>query len=116
VAITEAFTLSAVTVGTTELSIVSGTTTLTSTDQADGVYQLFLDAGNMAKGDEFEVRVYDSALTAGTKRQLAKWSLLGLQAEAFATPSLILLHTWDFTLKKVAGTDRAFTASIRKAG
>ena len=115
-AISEAFTLSAVTVGTTELSIVTGTTSLTSTDQADGVYQLLLDAGNMAKGDEFEVRVYDSALTSGTKRQIAKWSLLGVQAEALLTPSFILLHTWDFTLKKIAGTDRAFTASIRKAG
>ena len=47
-AIAEYKSLSAVTVGTSELSIVSGTTTL-ATDTTDGVYQLFVDASNMAK-------------------------------------------------------------------
>jgi hypothetical protein len=113
-AITEPYELDGVTVGTSELSIVSGTTTLqTITD--DGVYQLWIDAGNMAKGDEFIVRVYEKVeATGGTKKRVHQWSLAGVQSEIFVTPTLILMHGWDMTIQKIAGTDRAFDASIRK--
>lgn len=113
-AISEPYELDGVTVGSTELSIVSGTTTLqTVTD--DGVYQLWIDAGNMAKGDEFRVKVYEKVeATGGTKKVFAQWTLLGAQAEIFVTPTFILLHGFDFTLQKISGTDRAFDASIRK--
>ncbi len=112
-AITEAYSLNAVTVGTAELSIVSGTTTLQTITTA-GVYQLFVDASNMAKGDEFRIKIYETALSGGTKRVLMASTLLGAQAEMFVTPSLILMNGWDMTIVKIAGTDRAFTASIRK--
>jgi hypothetical protein len=113
-AISEPYELDGVTVGATELSIVSGTTTLqTITD--DGVYQLWIDAGNMAKGDEFRVRAYEKVEgTGGTKKKFAEWTLLGLQSEVFVTPSFILINGWDFTIQKIAGTDRAFDASIRR--
>lgn len=113
-AVTEAYTLSAVTVGATELSIVTGTTTPGAVS-ADGVYQLFLDAvTNMAKGDEFKVRIYEKAIVGGSRRVVAAWSMLGTQSEMFITPTFILTHAWDMTIQKVAGTDRAFDASIRK--
>lgn len=112
-AISEAYSLSAVTVGASELSIVSGTTTLAN-DTNDGVYQLFLDAGTVAKGDEFVVRAYEKVLSGSTKTCFAQWTLLGTQDELFVTPSFILMHGWDFTIQKVTGTDRAFTASLRK--
>lgn len=113
-AITEAYELDGVTVGTSELSIVSGTTSLqTVTD--DGVYQLWIDAGNMAKGDEFRVKLYEKVeATGGTKKVFAQWTLLGVQTEVFVTPSFVLMHGWDMTITKIAGTDRAFDASIRK--
>lgn len=113
-AISEAYELDGVTVGASELSVVSGTTTLqTITD--DGVYQLWIDAGNMAKADEFLVRLYEKVeATGGTKKVFAQWSLLGVQAEVFVTPTFILMHGWDMTIQKIAGTDRAFDASIRK--
>lgn len=114
-AVTEAYTMSAVTVGSTELSVVSGTTTLQNVSTA-GAYQLVLDAANMAKGDEFIVRVYEKTLSGGTKRRVAQWSLLGAQTELFISPAMMLLNGWDFTIQKSVGTDRAFTASIRKAG
>jgi hypothetical protein len=69
----------------------------------------------MAKADEFRIRAYEKVeATGGTKKRFAEWSLLGVQAEVFVTPSFILLHGWDFTIQKIAGTDRAFDASIRK--
>lgn len=114
-AISEAYTLNAVTVGATELSIVSGTTTL-ATDTNDGVYQLWLDPGNMAKADEYRIRLYEKAISTGTKMVFASWTLLGAQTDVFVTPTFILLHGWDMTILKLAGTDRAFSASIRKVG
>ena len=115
-AITEPYELDGVTVGTTELSVVSGTTTL-STITTAGVYQLWVDPGNMAKADEFRIRAYEKvAAPGGTKKVFAQWSLLGVQSEVFVTPTFILMNGWDFTITKVAGTDRAFDASIRKVG
>lgn len=113
-AISEAWVLSAVTVGATELSIISGTTTLQANTTA-GVYQLYVDAvTNMAKADEYRIRVYEKVKSSGTKRVLAEWTLLGVQTENFVSPSLILMNGFDFTLQKLAGTDRAFDASVRK--
>ena len=113
-AISEPYELDGVTVGASELSIVSGTTSLqTITD--DGVYQLWVDAYAMAKGDEFQIKAYEKVeATGGTKKVFARWTLLGLQTEVFVTPSFILINGWDFTITKIAGTDRAFDASIRK--
>jgi len=114
VAITEAYELDGVTVGASELSIVSGTTSLQTITTA-GVYQLWIDPGNMAKADEFVVRGYEKVeATGGTKKVFFEHSLLGAQAEVFVTPSFILMNGWDFTIQKLAGTDRAFDASIRQ--
>lgn len=112
--ITEPYELDGVTVGTGELSIVSGTTTLqTVTD--DGVYQLWIDAGTMAKADEFRIRIYEKVeATGGVKKVVLEASLQGVQVENFVTPTFVLLHGWDMTIQKIAGTDRAFDASIRK--
>lgn len=114
VAPVEAYTLSAVTVGATELSVVSGTTTL-QTVTTHGVYQVFVDAANMAKGDEYHVRVYETVEgTGGTKRQVYEATLHDVQSQLFVTPMLQLKNGWDVTLIKIAGTDRAFDASIRR--
>lgn len=114
-AISEFATLSAVTVGTTELSIVSGTTTLAN-DTTDGVYSLMVDSGNMAKGDEYRIRIYEKCLSGSTKKVIDGWTVLGVQGRNHYTPPMILMHGWDMTIQKIAGTDRAFTASIRKVG
>ena len=113
-AITEAYELDGVTVGVAELSIVSGTTSLQTITTA-GVYQLWVDCAAMAKADEFIIRVYEKVeATGGTKRVAMSWSLLGVQASLFVTPSLVLMNGWDFTIQRLAGADRAFDASIRR--
>lgn len=114
-AISEPYELDGVTVGATELSIVSGTTTLqTITD--DGVYQLWVDAvANMTKTEEYRIRIYEIVeATGATKRVVFSATLKGVQSEVFVSPSLVLIHGWDMTLQKIAGTDRAIDASIRK--
>jgi hypothetical protein len=108
--------MDAVTVGATELSIVSGTTTLQTVGD-DGIYQLWVDpVTNMAKGDEFIARIYEKVEeTGGTKRLVWEATLSDVPTELLVSPQLLLMHGWDMTLKKVAGTDRAFDASIRRA-
>lgn len=114
--ISEPYALDGVTVSTTELSIVSGTTSLqTITD--DGVYQLWVDPiqAAMAKGDEFIIRIYEKVeATGGVKRIVFAATISDAQSELFVTPMLILMNGWDMTIQKIAGTDRAFDASIRK--
>lgn len=113
-AISEPWELDGVTVNSSELSIISGTTTL-ATDTTDGVYQLWIDPGNMAKGDEYRIRCYEKVEgTGGTKKVFTSWSLLGAQAENFPSPTFILINGFDFTIQKIAGVDRAFDASVRK--
>jgi hypothetical protein len=113
-AISEPYELDGVTISTTEISIVSGTSSLqTITD--DGVYQLWIDANTMLKGDEFLIRLYEKVEeTGGTKRVFAQWRLQGVQTEIFVTPTFILINGWDMTIIRTAGSDRAFDASIRK--
>jgi hypothetical protein len=116
-AVTEFDNISAVTISTTEISILTGTSTLTDST-TPGCYQLFVDgvAAGMAKGDVFEVRILEKVLSTGTRREIFAARMNGAQTEPLVTPPLMLLNGWNMTLKKIAGTDRAFDASIRKAG
>lgn len=113
-AVTQAYSIDSVTIGSTEISIVSGTSTLQTKTEA-GAYQVFIDGveAAMAKGDEFIVRVYEKTVT--TKRVIYDPVLSDLQSQPLVIPGLMLLNGWDVTIQKVAGTDRAFDASIRKA-
>ncbi len=113
-AISEPYELDGVSVGGTELSVVSGTTSL-ATDTGDGVYQLWIDGAIFGKGDLYRVRLYEKVEgTGGSKRVANTWWIMGAQAQNFVTPSFILINGWDFTIQKIAGTDRAVDASIRK--
>lgn len=112
---TALYTLSAVTVGTTEVSVTAGGTTIqTRTDNV--VASLWVDTANMAAGDEFEFALYEKAISGGTARRIVLASLVGAQADAlFITGPFHLGVGWDFGIKKIAGTDRAFSASVRSA-
>lgn len=113
-AISEAYEIDGSTISTTEYSLVNNSTTPASVTD-DGVYQLWLDCANMAKGDEFVVRIKEKVeATGGTQRTVFSATLSDAQSEIFVTPTLILMHGWDMTLQRTAGSDRAFDASIRK--
>lgn len=112
-AISEPYELDGVDV-VTVISIPSGTSSL-STITDDGVYQLWVDAYAMVKGDEFAIAILEKVeATGGTKKQVFKAVLTDVQSEVFVTPTLILMHGWDMTITKVSATTRAFDASIRK--
>jgi hypothetical protein len=108
---------SAVSVSTTEMSLATdgGTTVGVPQSKTDaGLYQLVLDAFAMAKGDEYAVKIYEKAVTGGTQRLVEEIRLMDAQASLFYTPQLQLGLGWDITLDKIAGTDRAFSWSIRR--
>jgi hypothetical protein len=104
---------SAVTISTTEISLLSGTSTL-QTNTTVGLFQAVIDTNNLAAGDVFEWRLYEKAIAAGTKR-LAEYARIGnAQGKPnWISPAVTLGAGWDMTLIKVAGTDRAFDWSIR---
>jgi hypothetical protein len=101
------------TVTTTEHSMpadAAGPTTQT----ADGVYQVFVDGAALALADQFQVRIYEKAMSTSTQRVVFESILSQAQLGPVAFPVIELLHGWDATIDKLTGTDRAFEWSIRK--
>lgn len=111
-AISEAYANSA-TISTTEYSLPNNSTTLTPIT-TDGVYQVFIDVANMAAGDEYLIKIYEKVTSGGSQRVVYQATLVGAQPGPFVSPSLILLHGWDVTAKKISGTDRSLGWSIRQ--
>jgi hypothetical protein len=114
-AVTTHATFTALSVSTTELSLISGTSTLQN-DTTAGVYELWIDTSNMVKGDEFVVRGYRTVRSGGTKRKFFQVVLSDAQSEAFTFPAVILINGFDFTIQRTAGADRTFDTNIDKAG
>lgn len=112
-AITEAYSGTEA-VGTTEHSLTADSSSLGAIT-TDGVYQLFADLANMAAGDRYQIRVYEKCRSADTQRVVFEDILDGAQSKPlYASPSLILMHGWEMSLKKLVGTDRTITWSIRQ--
>lgn len=112
-AITEAFTGTA-TIGVTEYSLVTNSTTL-GADTNDGVYQVFIDFSALTATEEYMLMVKEKVTAAGTQRVIFSATVAGVQGSpAWVSPSLILMHGWDVTMDKIAGTDRSISWSIRK--
>lgn len=74
-------------------------------DTTDGVFQVFLDVSDMVAGDELQIRIYEKCRSGDTQRIAWQDTLIGVQSTPiYVTPSLILMHGWDVTLKQIAGT------------
>jgi hypothetical protein len=111
-AISEAFT-GTETVSSTEWSLTGDDSSL-DTITTDGVYQVWLDLSALAAGDIFELKAYEKVLSGGTQRLCYLATFAGVQGEPhWVGPSFIFLHGWDLSLKKLSGTDRAISWSIR---
>lgn len=111
--IAEAF-QSSVSVGGTEYFLAAASTTQGAGQSTKGAYQLFLDLSALANGDEYRIRVYDSVASGGTVRIAMEWTIAHAQSEPiYVTPTLLLFWGWDFSIIKLAGTDRTIAWSIR---
>ena len=117
-AISQAFTNSQTVTGTEHSMPADASYSSGSPQTDDGVYQAFIDLYNMAAGDEFEFKVYEKVSGSGSTQRLVyvKNFFGACSMPLHVTPSLVLLHGWDMTIKKIAGTDRSIEWSIRKVG
>lgn len=98
----------------TERSIGGGSVGPTS-NVTDGFFQCWLDLNALAAGDTYVLRLYEK-VNGSTQRLAESWTFSGVQGKPiFATPGMLLVDGWDFTLQKVAGTDRTIQYSIRQA-
>lgn len=113
-AIAELYNSTGTTISTTEISLVSATSSLQAIT-TDGVYQILIDVAILAANDEFRFQVKEKVYGAGTQRVVLESTLVGQQASpVWVSPSLVLMHGWDATAIKVAGTDRSLAWSIRQ--
>ena len=101
------------TIGTTEYSLPNNSTTLTPIT-VDGIYQVFIELAAMAAGDQYRIYIKEKVTSAGTQRVIYEAIVTGAQPGPFVTPTLILLHGWDVTMTRLAGTDRSISWSIRQ--
>jgi hypothetical protein len=100
-------------IGTAEYSLPNASTTLTPITVA-GSYQAHINLANMAAGDQYTLRVYGKVRSSDAIGIIFKATYVGAQAMPVqVTPAIMLMHGWDITLKKDAGTDRTITWSIR---
>lgn len=101
------------TVSTTEWSLTTDTAG-PDTNTTAGTYQCLIDLNALAVGDTFRFAVYEKVLSGSTQRLCYEAYFSGVQGEPiWISPSLILIHGWDMTLDKIAGTDRSIDWSIR---
>jgi hypothetical protein len=98
----------------TEYYLASDSTTPTY-QTTDGIYQLFLDLSALAAADQFRVRLYEKYDSGGTTRLVDEWIFTGAQSKpGVFLPAFTLGEGWEFSLYKIAGTDRTIYWSIRK--
>jgi hypothetical protein len=107
---------SSLTVSTTELSLISNSSTL-QTNTTAAVYQLFLDLSNLAVGDSFLLKIKEAAAPSSNQYIVLQetFSVGGgvFASPIYASPALQLMNGWDMTLTKLYGTDRIIPYSIR---
>lgn len=107
----------ALTVSGTELSLVSGTSSLQAITTA-GYYAVLIDgvSAGLAKGDRFRVTIKEKGRTGGTQRIRFQGDIYGVQSQTWESPPVAMLNGWDITIQKISGTDRSFDYTIYKAG
>lgn len=101
-------------IGITEYSLPNASTTL-ATITTDGVYQLLLDLSALTSTEAYTLKIKERVQAAGTQRTIQTVVFSGVQSNpVYVAVSLLLLHGWDLTLIKTAGTDRTIEWSIRQ--
>jgi hypothetical protein len=100
------------TISTTEWSLTNDSSSI-ATQTTQCVMQAVIKIASIAAGDEFLVKVYDKVYSGGSQEVIYSKLLAGAQPGPFVTPPLQLMHGWDVTLDKIAGTDRTASWSIR---
>lgn len=99
----------------TEYSLFSQGTSLNAIT-SPGVYEAWIDAANIASGDQYTFRAYEKVRTGGTKRLYIEHQIVGVQTPAiWIYPGVQLHNGFDYTLQCTSGTNtRSIDYSIRR--
>lgn len=102
------------TVSTTELSLITGTSTLTP-QTTEGTLQVLIDgiAAGVLKGERFRVKVYEKVRAADTMRLIYSDDIYNVPSGTWVSVPFIVAKGWQVTMTKIAGTDRTFPTSVR---
>jgi hypothetical protein len=68
----------------------------------------------MTASESYNLTVKEKVTSTGSQKDIYGLYLEGTQPSPVVLPSLILMHGWDVTVTKTAGTDRAISWSIRQ--
>ena len=102
--------------GTTAALTIGTETTVGAAVTSANVFELNLDVSNLAGGatpDILEVREYTYVKSGGIERQLAVYTLTGVQTSAaFKTPARISPVSIRYSVKQTQGTGRTFDWGI----
>lgn len=109
-AVTELFTGSA-TITNTEYSLPNASTTLTPRTD-DFLGEVWIDVAAVTIADNFVITVKEKATSAGTQRVVWRTDAGGTE-ELIVIPALTLIHGWDVTMQRTAGSSRAISWSFR---
>lgn len=90
--------------------------TLTGAESDDVIAQFWVDVANIAAGDVVVFRIKEKCRTGDTQRLVWEAAVgpTPPTQKMWVSPTLILLHDWDFTLEQTDGTGRSFPWSVRK--
>lgn len=111
---TALYTAAGTTIGATEYSISLASTSGAPASKTDKVSACCsLDLNALAIGDVFKLTLYDKCRSGDTQRVVESWYVGVNNGPNFITPPFMIGEGWDFTLKKISGTDRTIPASIR---
>jgi len=88
----------------TEWSVINDSSAI-ATNATDGIYQLWLDLSDMVEGDQLTIALYEKVRSGDTQRKAQRWTQTGVQADPnWFSPSVLLMHGFDWTLLAVSGT------------
>lgn len=114
--VTEAYT-GVETIGTTEWNLPTDSSSIGALTVA-GCFKPWLDLSALTVTETYELKIYEKVTSGATQRLHALVTFQGVQGEPLWSPpgAYDLMAGWTMTLKKLAGTDRSITWSIRKIG
>lgn len=103
---------SSASISTTEISIMTGTSTLTA-QTTQGVVHCVIDFENSIAGDEWDVVMYEARAVGQTQLPIWKAHIRGV-SDPLVLPPTFLCNGWNITVKRTAGTDRTIYWSVRQ--
>ena len=102
------------TISTTSYSLTTSSTTLAA-QTTSGIVQLVLGLKNMVAGDAYRLQIFEKVLSDSVQYAAHSVTYSGAQSTPnVIIPAAYLSIGWDFTLTRLAGTDRVIEWSIRQ--